>query len=432
MEKFFKFKELGTDTKTEIIAGLTTFFTMSYIIIVNPKVLGAAGIPYEASITATILAAFVGCMLIGLYANKPFAIAPFVGEAAFASYTVVLTLGFRWQNVFAAMFISGLIFFILTLLKVRPWLANSLPKTMKLAFTSGLGLFIIFIGLRETGIVVFTKNAIPLSVGDFHNPTVLLSLFGLILTAVLMYKKTKGAILIGIVTTTILGFFFADLSLPTSIISMPPSLTPLLFKLDFSGIFTLKFLPIFFIIFLLIYIDTMGCLIGLFYKANLLDKDGNIPDIQKPMLCDSLATMAAAGMGTVTSGVYLESVTGIESGGKSGFTTIITGLLFLLALFFSPVFTMIPPYAYAPAIILVGMLMLSLIGQINFDDMTEYVPALLIIATMSFTNNIGIGMTLGFIVYPTIKVLTGRKSETNIAMWILAVLSIGFFLVYPY
>jgi len=432
MEKFFKFKELGTDTKTEIIAGLTTFFTMSYIIIVNPKVLGAAGIPYEASITATILAAFIGCMLIGLYANKPFAIAPFVGEAAFASYTVVLTLGFRWQNVFAAMFISGLIFFILTLLKVRPWLANSLPKTMKLAFTSGLGLFIIFIGLRETGIVVFTKNAIPLSVGDFHDPAVLLSLFGLILTAVLMYKKTKGAILIGIVTTTILGFFFADLSLPTSIISMPPSLTPLLFKLDFSGIFTLEFLPIFFIIFLLIYIDTMGCLIGLFYKANLLDKDGNIPDIQKPMLCDSLATMAAASIGTVTSGVYLESVTGIESGGKSGFTTVITGLLFLLALFFSPIFTMIPPYAYAPAIILVGMLMLSLIGQINFDDMTEYVPALLIIGAMSFTNNIGIGMTLGFIVYPTIKVLTGRKSETNIAMWILAVLSVGFFLVYPY
>ncbi len=432
MEKFFKFNELGTDLKTEIIAGLTTFFTMSYIIIVNPNVLGAAGFPYEASITATILAGFIGCMLIGLYANKPFTIAPYVGEAAFASYTVVLTLGFKWQSVVTAIFLSALLLFVLTLLKIRPWLANSLPKTLKLAFTSGLGLFLIFIGLRESGMVTFTKGTIPLSVGNFYNPTVLLSLFGLILTAVLMHKRIKGAILIGIVATTFLGFFFAGLSLPTSIISMPPSLAPLLFQFDFSSVFALKFLPIFFIIFLLIYIDTMGCMIGLFYKANLLDKDGNLPDIQKPMLCDSLTTMAAASMGTVTSGVYLESVTGIQAGGKSGFTSIITGLLFLLALFFAPLFTMIPPYAYAPAIIIVGMLIFSVIGQIDFEDMTEYVPALLIIGTISLANNIGIGMTLGFIVYPVIKVLTGRKSETNIAMWILAVLSVGFFLVYPY
>ena len=432
MEKFFNLKELGTNVKTEILAGITTFITMSYILIVNPKMLATAGFPFEASIAATIFAAFLGCMLMGLYAKRPFAVAPYIGEVAFISYTVVLALGFSWQAALGAIFVSGLIFFVLTIFKIRPWLVNSMSETMKLAFTVGLGLFLILVGSLETGIVKFTKNPIPIQIGDFHNHTILLAIFTFVVIVTLMQRKIKGAILIGILSTTIIALILGDISIPEKVISMPPSIMPLIGKLDIAGAFSLKFLPVFFIIFLLVYVDTMGCMLGVCYKAGLLDEKGCLPEIKKPMLCDSVTTMFAAAIGTITSGVYLESVTGIESGGKSGLTAVVTGLCFLLGLFFAPVFGMVPPYAYGPALIIVGMLMVSIVSKINFEDMTEYVPAVFAITTMVFSYNIGIGMAAGFILYPLLKVLTGRKSETNLAMWILALFSVGFFVVYPY
>ena len=432
MEKFFNLKELGTNIKTEVIAGITTFVTMSYILIVNPKVLASAGMPYEASIAATIFAAFLGCMLMGLYAKRPFAVAPYIGEVAFIAYTVVLALGFSWQAALGAIFISGLIFFVLTIFKIRPWLVNSMSETMKLAFSVGLGLFLILVGSLETGIIKFTQNAIPIQIGDFHNHTILLSIFAFVVIVTLMQRQVKGAILIGILSTTIIGLLIGDINLPSNIISAPPSVLPLVGQMDIAGALNIKFLPIFFIIFLLVYVDTMGCMLGVCYKAGLLDEKGCLPEIKKPMLCDSVTTMFAASIGTITSGVYLESVTGIESGGKSGLTAVVTGILFLLGLFFAPLFGIVPPYAYGPALIVVGMLMVSIVSKLNFEDMTEYVPALFAIATMVFSYNIGIGMAAGFILYPMLKVLTGRRNETNLAMWILGLFSVGFFVVYPY
>lgn len=432
MEDFFKLKEHATNIKTEVLAGVTTFATMSYILVVNPKILTAAGMPFGASMTATILAAFVGCMIMGFYVNKPFAVAPYMGENAFLAYTVVLSMGFSWQSAIGAMFVSGFIFFILTLIKLRPWLVNSMPETMKLAFSAGLGLFLILVGLVETGIVKFTQNTIPLQIGNLHNPKIILAGLCFILTAVLMQRKVQGAILIGILSTTIIGIVLGDVTLPSKIISMPPSVIPIMGQLDIQGALSFKFLPMFFIIFLLVYIDTMGTLIGVSYRAGLLDENGNLPNIKKPMFCDSITTMFASFMGTTTSGVYLESITGIASGGKTGLTAITAGLLFLSGLFFSPLFSIVPSYAYAPALIIVGMLMVSIIAKINFEEMTEYVPALFAIATMVFSYNIGTGMAAGFILYPLFKAFCGKRKETNPAMWILFAFSIGFFIVYPY
>ncbi len=432
MKKFFNFKELNTNIKTEVLAGLTTFATMSYILIVNPKMLASAGFPFEASITATILAAFFGCMLMGLYAKRPFAVAPYVGEVAFIAYTVVIALGESWRTALGAIFVSGFIFFILTAAKIRPWLVNSMSETMKKAFSVGLGLFLIFVGTLETGIIKFTQNSIPIQVGDFHEPTILLAIFGFVLTITLMQRNIKAAILIGIVVNTLIGYLIGDVYIPEKILSAPPSIMPLLGQLDFSGLLNIKFLPTFFTIFLLVYVDTMGCMMGVCYKAGLLDDEGCIPEIKKPMFCDSLSTMFASFMGTITSGIYLESVTGIQSGGKSGLTAVITGLMFLLGLFLTPLFTIIPPYAYGPAILIVGMLMVSIVGQMDFEDVTEYMPALFAIAIMVFSYNIGIGMAAGFVIYPIFKLLTGKKAETNLAMWILALFSLAFFIVYPY
>ncbi len=432
MEKFFKLKELNTDIKTELLAGLTTFATMSYIIVVNPKLLAAAGMPFGASMSATIIAAFIGSLIMGLYAKKPFAMAPYMAENAFIAYTVVLALGFNWQSAITAIFISAFIFFIFTLIKLRPWLVNSMPKTVKLSFSAGLGLFLILVGLTETGIIEFTQNSVPIQIGNIANPTVILSVFCFILTVVLMQKKIKGAILTGILTTTIIGLLIGDIALPEKLVSMPPSILPIAGQLDFESVLNIKFLPMFFIIFLLVYVDTMGALIGVSYRANLLDKDGNLPEIEKPMLSDSIATMVSSAMGMSTTGVYLESITGIESGGKSGLTAITVGLLFLSGLFFSPMLSIIPPYAYAPALIIVGMLMVSIIAKIDFEDITEYVPALFSIAVMVFSYNVGIGMASAFILYPTLKLLSGRGKETNIATWILFLFAIGFFILYPY
>jgi len=432
LEAYFRLKELGTTVRQEVIAGATTFATMAYIIIVNPKILEAAGMPFGPSMTATILTAFLGTLLMGVYARRPFAIAPYMGENAFITFTVVKTMGFSWQQALGAIFVSGAIFAVLTVLNIRTWLVKSIPENLKIGFSVGIGLFLTFIGLNETGIVRVGVTGAPVHVGAFTEPTVLLAVLGFILMGYLMIRGVHAAIFLGIVCVTVLGMVLGKAVPPESVISAPPSLLPVLGKLDFSGIFTIKAFPVVLTIFVMIFVDTMGTLIGLSMKAGLLDKDGNLPQIEKPMLCDSLATMAGAALGTTTSGAYIESAAGIAAGGRSGLASVVTALLFLSALFFSPLFTAVPPYAYGPALIIVGMLMLSPMKQLEFGDLTEVIPVFTIIVLMSFTYNIGIGMTAGFVVYPLIKTLAGRVREVPAGLWVLGGMSLLFFVFYPY
>jgi AGZA family xanthine/uracil permease-like MFS transporter len=425
IREYFKLDELGTNVRQEIIAGITTFVTMAYIIVVNPKILEAAGIPFGPSMVATVFSAFFGTLAMGLYAKRPFAIAPYMGENAFIAFTVVKVLGYSWQTALGAIFIGGVLFTILTVLRVRSWLANAIPEGLKIGFAVGIGLFLTFIGLNETGIVVLGVPGAPVHVGNFREPTVLLAVFGFLLTGILMARRVKGAILIGILTVSVLAFVFGVEKAPESLMSMPPGLSPIFLELDISGALTWGFFAVILTIFVMDFVDTMGTLIGMSYRAGLLDEDGNLPEIEKPMLCDSLATIVASLLGTTTTGTFIESAAGIEAGGRSGLTSVVTAFLFLTALFFAPFFSAIPAYAYGPALIIVGMLMLSPIGSIKFNDLTEVVPAFTVIVLMSFTYNIGIGMTAGFVVYPLMKTVPS-------GLWVMCGLSVLFFIFYPY
>jgi AGZA family xanthine/uracil permease-like MFS transporter len=432
MEEYFKLKELGTTVRQEVIAGVTTFVTMAYIIVVNPKVLEAAGMPFGASMVATILTAFIGTMLMGVYARRPFAVAPYMGENAFVAFTVVKVMGFSWQQALGAIFLSGLLFAVLTVLNIRTWLVNSIPEKLKIGFSAGIGLFLTFIGLNETGIVRLGVPGAPVQVGNFTEATVLLAIFGFLLTGWLMIKRVNAALFLGIAAVTVAAMVLGRIEPPTGLVSAPPSVLPVLGRLEFSGLFSVKAFPVILTMFVMVFVDTMGTLIGLSMKAGLLDQRGNLPEIEKPMLCDSLSTMAGAALGTTTSGAYIESAAGIEAGGRSGLASVVTALLFLSALFFSPLFTVVPPYAYGPALIIVGMLMLSPMQHLEFHDLTEVIPAFTVIVLMSFTYNIGIGMTAGFVVHPVIKTLSGRMREVPAGLWVLGAMSLLFFVFYPY
>jgi AGZA family xanthine/uracil permease-like MFS transporter len=430
--KYFQFDELNTDFKTETIAGFTTFVTMAYIIIVNPKILEIAGIPVGPSMVATILSAFFGTLAMGVYAKRPFAIAPYMGENAFITYTVVKVLGFSWQTALGAIFISGVLFTILTTMKIRGWLANAIPESLKIAFAVGIGFFLAFIGLNETGIITIGVPGAPVKVGNLHADFNILAIIGILTIAILMIKKVNAAILIGIILTTILGFIFGTTPLPDHFISMPPDISEIFLALDITGALTWGFFAVILTVLVMDFVDTMGTLIGVSYRAGFLDENGNLPDIEKPMLCDSTATIVGALLGTTTTGTFIESAAGIEAGGRSGFTSVVTALLFLVALFFAPILTVVPSYAYGSALIIVGMLMLRPIVRLNFDDLTDVIPAFLTIALMSFTYNIGIGMTAGFVLYPIAKIVGGKAKEIHSAMWFLFGISILFYVFYPY
>jgi adenine/guanine/hypoxanthine permease len=432
IRKFFQLDAHGTTVKREIVAGATTFMTMAYIIVVNPKILEAAGIPFGPSMVATILSVFFGTLLMGLYAKRPFAVAPYMGGNAFVAFTVVKTLGYSWQTALAAIFIAGVIFTVITVLKIRSWLANAIPESLKLAFAAGIGLFLTFIGLNETGIVQPGVPGAPVHVGNFHDPRVLLALSGFLLIVVLMIRGFKGAIIVSILAVTAMSFALGLQPPPGAWISAPPDIRPILFKLDFAAALTWGFFPVVLTVFVMDFVDTLGTLIGLAHKAGLLDEKGNLPEIEKPMLCDALATTAAALLGTTTTGAYVESATGIQAGGRSGLTAVVTAALFLAALFFAPFVSAVPAFAFGPALIVVGMLMLSPIGKLNFDDFTELIPAFCTIVLMSFTYNLGIGITAGFVTYPLVKTIAGRAGEVTPGMWVLGAVSLLFFVFYPY
>jgi AGZA family xanthine/uracil permease-like MFS transporter len=432
LRSYFELNRLRTTVKHEVVAGLTTFVTMAYIIIVNPKILEAAGMPFGASMAATILSASFGTLLMGLYAKRPFAIAPYMGENAFIAFTVVRIMGYGWQTAIGAIFISGILFTLLTVFKVRSWLAEAIPESLKVGFAVGIGLFLAFIGLNEVGIVTLGTPGAPVHVGDLRQPAVLLAILGFVLIGFLMIRRVNGAMLIGILSITLLGFIFYIAPLPTQWISLPPDISPIFLQLDIKGALHWGMFSVVLTVFVMAFLDTIGTLIALGYKANLLDRKGNLPEIEKPMMCDALATTAAALLGTTTTGAYIESATGIAAGGKSGLTAVVTAALFLCALFFAPFLTAVPAFAYGPSLIIVGVLMVAPITKLRFDDLAESIPAFCVITLMSFTYNIGIGMTAGFVVYPLFKILGGKIRDIKPGLWLLAGLSLLFYVFYPY
>ena len=432
MKKYFQFDRYETSYRQEVLAGFTTFLTMAYIIIVNPAILEAAGIPRGPSMTATILSAAFGTLIMGIYAKRPFAIAPYMGENAFIAFTVVKGLGFPWQTALGAIFIAGVLFTILTVLKIRSWLAEAIPSSLKYSFAVGIGLFLAFIGLNETGIVSCGVPGAPVCLGRVTTLPVLIAIAGFIAIAWLMVKRVHGAIVIGILCATLLSFMAGVSPLPRGLFSLPPDPLPIMMQMDIAGALSPKALPVVLIIFVMAFVDTVGTLVGLSARAGLLDERGNLPEIEKPMLADALANLIAPALGTTTTGAYIESAAGIEEGGRTGFTSIVVALFFLLSLFFAPIATAVPPHAYGTALIIIGIFMIAPITRIDFNDYTELIPAFLTMVLMSFTYNIGVGMTAGLITYPLLKTVTGRVREVPRPMWLLAALSLSFYVFYPF
>lgn len=415
-----------------MIAGITTFLTMSYIIVVNPAILNAAGIPTGPSMVATILTAVFGTLLMGLYANRPFGVAPYMGENAFIAFTVVVVLGYTWQAALGAVFLGGALFIVLTVIRVRQWLVEALPATLRYSFAVGIGLFMTFIGLNESGLVRLGVTGAPVKIGELTSTPALIAVFGFLLTAALMIRRFPGAILSGILGSTFLAFLLGVAKPPTVWMSAPPSIAPIFLKFDLAATLSWGFFGVVLTVFIMVLVDTMGSLIGVSARAGFLDAEGNLPQIERPMLVDALSTTFAAAVGTTTAGAYIESAAGVEAGGRTGLTAVVTALLFVLALFFSPFVAVIPPQAYGPALIIVGLLMIEPITRINFRDLSEVIPAFAVIVLMSFTYNIGIGITAGFVLYPFCKVAAGRARDVKPGLWVLCALSLAFYFFYPY
>jgi adenine/guanine/hypoxanthine permease len=422
----FPIRERGSSVRAEVIGGVTTFVSMAYIIVVNPAILSFAGIPQGPSTVATIVIAAFGTLLMALYANQPIAVAPYMGENAFIAFGLA-AFGITWQQRLGAVFVSGVIFLIITLIGVRQWLASAVSQSMKHSFAAGIGLFLTFIGLFEAGIVK-SAQAVPVQLGDVRSATVLLAIFGFIVIAALLYRRVPGAILIGIIVTALAGVLAGVGKLPSRVMALPFTgpydLAPIAFELDVVSILKLSFLPILLTLFLMSLLDTLGTLVGLGAAANMLDDKGDFPDIRKPMLVDAVTCVAAGLAGTSTSGAYIESSTGIREGARTGLASLVTAGLFVLSLFFIPLFEPMQSlqFAYAPALLIVGMLMLGAVAKIDFDDLTELVPAFTTVVVMVFTFNIANGLTAGLVLYPIMKVLAGRARELKPGGIVLAVL----------
>ncbi|WP_132244746.1 NCS2 family permease [Marinisporobacter balticus] len=423
LQNTFKLTQHNTDIKTEIMAGITTFMTMAYIIIVNPLIMGETGMDQGAIFTATCLSAAVATLIMAFLANYPFVLAPGMGLNAFFAYTVVLGMGYSWEFALTAVFIEGIIFIILTFFNIREAIINVMPMNIKNAVSVGIGLFIAFIGLANAGIVV-ANPATKVSLGDMGNPIALVAIIGLIITGILLAKNVKGALLIGIIATTIIGVPFGVTSMPTGFVSAPPSLAPIAFKLDFKNIFSMDMLVIMFTFLFVDLFDTLGTLVGVASKADMLDKDGKLPKAKQALFADAVGTTFGALMGTSTVTTYVESASGVAVGGRTGLTAFTSGVLFLLALLFSPIIRIIPAAATAPALILVGLFMMSPIKKIDLDDFTEAIPAFLTIIMMPLAYSIAEGITFGILAYVFLKMLTGRTKELSIPMYILAILFI--------
>lgn len=446
MEKFFKLKEKGTDVRTEMIAGITTFMTMAYILAVNPSILGATGMDSGAIFTATALASAIASFCMAFLANLPFVLSAGMGLNAYFAYTVVLGMGYSWDVALTAVFAEGLVFILLSLTNVREAIFNAIPQTLKYGVSVGIGLFICFIGLQNAHIAVDSATLVTIfsfsqsvKAGTFNSEgiTVLLALIGIIITGYLVIKGVKGNILIGIFVTWILGILcqlagiyvpnpdagFYSL-IPSGVVSMPASIAPTLFKFDFSIIaeHPLDFFSVLFAFLFVDIFDTLGTLIGCASKADMLDEDGKLPEIKGALLADSIGTMVGACLGTSTITTFVESSSGIAEGGRSGLTAVVSGLFFLLALFFSPIFLAIPSFATAPALVIVGFLMIQQVVKVEWDDLLEAIPAYIAIFAMPFLYSISEGISLGIISYVLLHVLSGKGKSVTPLMYVLAIL----------
>ncbi len=448
-ERRFAIRARGSSARIEVLGGATTFVTMAYIIVVNPAILQFAGLPVGPSTVATILTAVFGSLLMGFLANRPLAVAPYMGENAFIAFGLA-AMGIGWQQRLGTVFLGGALFLLITVLHIRSWLANSISPSLKHSFGVGIGLFLAFIGLYETGIVTSSVAGtpaaalslptgllrapdVPVKIGNLRDPQVLLAVLGFLLISFLLHRKVRGAVLLGIAATAIVGILFGFGQAPRGILALPfageYSLAPLAFKLDIAGVLKIGFLPILLTLFLMSFLDTLGTLVGVGAAGGMLDEKGNFPDLEKPMLVDALACMFSGLVGTSTSGAYIESATGIREGARTGLAAVTTAGLFALSLFFLPLIEPLQRlrFAYGPALVAVGVLMIGTVRKIDFDDLGELVPAFVTIVMMLFTYNIANGLTAGLVVYPLMKLAAGRARELNGGSIVLALLCLVYY-----
>ena len=434
LNKAFGFEADKHSVRTEIIAGITTFLTMAYILAVNPNIFSALdGMPGGAVFTSTALAAIIGTLVMSLYAKKPFALAPGMGLNAFFVYTVCLTMGYSWQFALTAVLLEGILFIILTLTKVRTWLLNAIPGTLKKAIGAGIGLFIAFIGLQNSGIIVNSDSTL-VTLGDITHGTALVALIGLMITAGLVMLKVKGGILIGIIVTTLIGLVIKDPTTGAAItqlshndagavqlLSLPSSISPIFCQFEFSQIFSWNMLVVVFTFLFVDMFDTMGTIIGVHQGAGLVERD-EVEGMEQMFMADSVATVAGACLGTSTTTTYVESAAGVGAGGRTGLTAFATAVCFALALFFSPIFLSIPSAATAPALVIVGVMMMPSIKRIHWDDYCKAIPAFITIIMMPLAYSISDGILIGVITYVACHAVAGRFKDISITMWVLAVL----------
>lgn len=419
LEKLFKLGEHGTTVRTEVIAGLTTFLTMAYIIFVNPAILSETGMDRGAVFVATCLAAAAGCFIMGLVANYPIALAPGMGLNAFFTFAVVKGMNYSWEVALAAVFCSGVIFILLSLFRIREWIINSIPMSLRTGISAGIGLFLAFIALQSAGIIV-DNPATLISLGDITSMKCLLAAAGFFITVGLVYRNVTGAVMISILIVTVLGIIFGDVQYH-GIFSAPPSMAPTFLKLDFAGVFQVGMISVVFAFLFVDIFDTAGTLMGVATKAGLIDKDGKLPRLNRALLADSTATSIGALFGTSNTTSFVESTAGVAAGGRTGLTAVVVGFLFLLALFFSPVAGMIPAYATAGALLYVSVLMLSGLANVDWHDLTEAAPAAVTCIMMPMTYSIAEGISFGFISYAIIKLLSGKAREVSVSVWFMAI-----------
>lgn len=422
LERLFDLKGHGTGVRTEVLAGLTTFLTMAYIAFVNPAILAAAGMDFGAVFVATCLAAAFGTLVMGVYANYPIALAPGMGLNAFFAYGVVLGMGHSWQTALGAVFISGLLFVILSVLPVREWLINSIPQSLKLAISAGIGLFLALIALKNAGIVADHPTTL-VTMGDLSASGALLALAGLIVIAALHYRRVPGAVIIGILAVTAVGILIGASEF-RGIAAMPPSPAATLFAMDIAGALNVTLASVIFTFLFVDLFDTAGTLIGVAHRARLLDSLGRLPRLKRALVADSTATVVGAALGTSPVTSYIESAAGTNAGGRTGLTAVVVAGAFLLCLFFAPLAETVPPYATAPALLFVACMMTRGLAELPWDDVTEYVPGVLAALAMPLTFSIADGIGLGFISYALIKILSGRFAQCSPPVIIIALLFI--------
>lgn len=420
LDKFFRLSESGTDVRTEVIAGCTTFLTMAYIVFVNPAILSITGMDFNAVFVATCLAAALGTGVMALVANYPIALAPGMGLNAYFTYSVCQGMGTPWQIALGAVFISGLVFWAVSLFRVREAIVNAIPHSLKLAISAGVGMFLAIIALKNAGIIA-SSPATLVTLGNIHQPSTLLAILGFFLIVALEYRKVPGSIIIGILTVTVLSIGLG-LSKFSGVASFPPSIAPTFMQMDLAGALNAGLLGVIFVFFFVDLFDTTGTLIGVSHRAGLLDRDGKLPRLKKALLADSAAIVVGAALGTSSTTAYVESAAGTAVGGRTGLTSLVVALLFLAALFFAPLADSVPAYATAPALCYVAILMARGLAEINWDDLTEAAPAVMTVFAMPFTFSIADGIAFGFISYVAIKALSGRFRDLSLAVVAIAAL----------